>query len=125
MDNNDNYVPSVESLTPYQSAINFFQAKLDDDETLAFVFTIKSPAESYATMIEKTLKNKPEYDITVTITPMRKSGTREIESWRIHGVSKQLRFGDLSEEKHHEITGWIYDLSGYFKSDLQSLAYRL
>lgn len=125
MDNNDNYVPSVESLTPYQSAMDFFQGKLKDDDTLAFTFVIISPAESYAIMIERTLKSKAEYGITVTISPKRKTGTMEIESWRIHGVSKQLRFGDLSEEKHHEITGWIYDLSGYFNSDLQSLAYRL
>src|SRR5690554_3508631 len=80
MDNNDNYVPSVESLTPYQSAMDFFQGKLKDDDTLAFTFVIISPAESYAIMIERTLKSKAEYGITVTISPKRKTGTMEIES---------------------------------------------
>lgn len=125
MKNNDKYIPSVESLTPYVSSITFFKGRLKEEDMLELVFTISSPAESYATMIKNTLESKSGYNFTVTITPIRDPGTREPESWRIHGISKKLRVGDLSGEEHHAVTGWIYSLSVYFKSDLKTLAYRL
>lgn len=121
----DDSIPSVESLLPYQSAIASFQRKIPEDETLAFVISITSSAESYATMIKRELESQPDYEITVTVTPLRNSATGETETWRIFGVSKQVRLGDLSEAKHHELAGWAYSVAGYFNSTLNSFNYRL
>lgn len=123
-DNNDSS-PSVESLVPYQSAIASFKRKMPEDETLAFVIVINSPSESYATMIKGELENKPDYEINVTITALRNSSTGEVETWRVFGVSKRLRPGELSEAKHHELAGWAYSVAGYFNSTLNSFNYRL
>lgn len=117
--------PSVDALVPYQSAIASFQRKMPPDETVAFVMTIVSPAESYATMIQRELESKGEYGITVTVTPMHIPGTRDVARWRIHGVSKSLRLGDLSEAEHHAIVGWAFEIATYFQSTLQNFAYRL
>lgn len=121
----DDSMPSLESLLPYQSPIASFQRKMPEDEKLAFVITVKSSSESYATMVKRELEAQPDYEITVTITPLRNSSTQEVETWRVFGVSKQLRVGDLSEAKHHELTGWAYSIAGYFNSTLASFNYRL
>lgn len=124
MKNDGDYVPPVDALVPYQSAIASFRRKLPEDEMLSFAISIMSPAESYATMIQRELESKPEYGITVTVTPLRNTQTREVETWRIYGVSKPLRLGDLSEDEHHAIAGWAFQVAGYFQSTLQNF-YRL
>lgn len=124
MTSDSNPAPSVESLLPYQSAIASFKRKVPEDETLAFVITINSPAESYATMIQRELESREEYGITVTVTPLRNTSTLEVENWRILGVSKPLRVGDLSEDEHHAIAGWAYSMAAYFMSSLSNFAYR-
>lgn len=117
--------PSIESLLPYQSAIASFQRKMPEDDTLAFAIAINSPSESYAAMIKRELENEPKYSITVTVTALRHSSTGEVEKWRVFGVSKRCRLGDLSEVKHHELVGWAYSVAGYFNSTLSSFSYRL
>lgn len=124
MKNDDTQAPSVESLVPYQSAIASLRRKMPEDETLSFAITINSPAESYATMIKRELESRPEYGITVTVTPLRNTSTLEVENWRVYGVSKPLRVGDLSEDEHHAIAGWAYSVAGYFMSTLSNFAYR-
>ncbi|MFG0266925.1 MAG: hypothetical protein ACF8AM_17515, partial [Rhodopirellula sp. JB055] len=63
------FVPSVDNLAPYQSAVDFFRNKLGPDDTLAFTFTIHSPAQGYLEMIKRTLEEREEYGLTLTITP--------------------------------------------------------
>lgn len=125
MKNDGEYVPPVDALVPYQSAIASFRRKLPEDEMIAFAISIMSPAESYATMIQRELESKPGYGITVTVTPLRNARAGEVETWRIYGVSKPLRVGDLSEDEHHAIAGWAFEVAGYFQSTLQNFAYRL
>ena len=124
MKKDSEYVPSVDALVPYQSAIASFRRKLPEDEMLAFTISIMSPAESYAIMIQRELESKSEYGITVTVSPVRNPGTREVEAWRLYGVSKPLRLGDLSEDQHHAIAGWVFAVAGYFQSTLRNFAYR-
>lgn len=118
-------VPSVEALLPYQSAIASLRRKMPEDETVAFTIAITSPAESYAVMIQRELESRKEYGIRVTVTPLRDTSTLEMASWRIFGLSRPLRLGDLSEDEHHAIAGWAFQVAGYFESTLKSFAYRL
>ena len=97
---------------------------MPDDDTVRFVFSITSEAESYATMVKRTLENDPRYDIEITLTPFYNMD-RTVDSWRIFGISKELRLGDLGEEEDHTIVGWVYSVATYFKSELKYLSYRL
>lgn len=124
-DHMENAYPSVEALLPYQSPIASFQRKLPADATLAIALVIVSPAESYATMIQRELERTTEYGFTVTVTALRDPQTREVETWRVYAVSKAIPFGDLSEELHHTIAGWAFSVASYFDSTLTSFAYRL
>lgn len=125
MTNENEPAPSVDALIPYQSTIESFRRKMPADEEIAFVVTITSPAESYATMIQRELESKTEYGINVTVTPLRDPQTREVKSWRIYAVSKPLQLGELSEEKHHAIAGWAFGVAGYFQSTMLSFSYQL
>jgi hypothetical protein len=125
MPNPSTNAPSVDALLPYQSSLASLRRKLPEDETAAFVISVMSPAESYATMIQRELESRSEYGITVTVTPLRNPATREVETWRIHGISRPLRIGDLDESEHHTIAGWAFSVAAYFQSTLQSFSYRL
>ncbi len=118
------FVPSVDNLAPYQSAVDFFRNKLGADDTLAFTFSIHSPAEGYMEMIMQTLAEREEYGLTLTPTPnLKRPPSPEI--WRIHGVSKPYRYGELTDAMHFEALGWVYDVCRYFESELVSFNYRV